>query len=137
MALSKGQSQSSSVDFLTPIHKALRLMIYDVGGRLQTTDFSDSAQSQIVLNELIFELATDGGLSFLTVTAIGTGTASTLRPLESVVYDAPDALTLMLYVLVGRAIPGNANAAIPIAVRKQTQLRMLFIADSFEDYRLT
>ena len=57
MALSEGQSQFSSVDFLTPIHKALRLMIYDVGGRLQTTDFSDSAQSQIVLNELIFEFS--------------------------------------------------------------------------------
>ena len=57
MALSEGQSQLSSVDFLTPIHKALRLMIYDVGGRLQTTDFSDSAQSQIVLNELIFEFS--------------------------------------------------------------------------------
>ena len=57
MALSEGQSQLSSVDFLTPIHKALRLMIYDVGSRLQTTDFSDQAQSQLVLNELIYEFS--------------------------------------------------------------------------------
>jgi len=32
-------------------------MIYDVGGRLQTTDFSDSAQSQLLLNELIYEFS--------------------------------------------------------------------------------
>ena len=57
MALSEGQSQLSSVDFLTPIHKALRLMIYDVGSRLQTTDFSDSAESQLVLKELIYEFS--------------------------------------------------------------------------------
>ena len=57
MALSEGRNQLSSVDFLTPIHKALRLMIYDVGGRLQTTDFSDSAQSQLLLNELIYEFS--------------------------------------------------------------------------------
>src|SRR5439155_14789837 len=57
MALSEGQNQLSSVDFLTPIHKALRLMIYDVGGRLQTTDFSDGAESQLVLNELIYEFS--------------------------------------------------------------------------------
>lgn len=57
MALREGQNQLSSVDFLTPIHKALRLMIYDVGGRLQTTDFSDSAQSQLLLNELIYEFS--------------------------------------------------------------------------------
>src|SRR5256885_15899190 len=57
MALSEGQNQLSSVDFLTPIHKALRSMIYDVGGRLQTTDFSDSAQSQLLLNELIYEFS--------------------------------------------------------------------------------
>src|SRR5437879_13559390 len=57
MALSEGQNQLSSVDFLTPIHKALRSMIYDVGGRLQTTDFSDGAESQLVLNELIYEFS--------------------------------------------------------------------------------
>src|SRR4029077_18541113 len=57
MGLSEGQSQLSTVDFLTPIHKALRLMIYDVGSRLQTTDFSDSAQSQLLLNELIYEFS--------------------------------------------------------------------------------
>jgi len=57
MAPSEGQNQLSSVDFLTPIHKALRLMIYDVGGRLQTTDFSDSAESQLLLNELIYEFS--------------------------------------------------------------------------------
>jgi len=32
-------------------------MIYDVGGRLQTTDFSDSAESQLLLNELIYEFS--------------------------------------------------------------------------------
>lgn len=57
MAPSGGPDQLSSVDFLTPIHKALRLMIYDVGGRLQTTDFSDGAQSQLLLNELIYEFS--------------------------------------------------------------------------------
>ena len=57
MALSEGQSQLSSVDFLTPIHKALRLMIYDVGSRLQTTDFSDTPESQLLLNELIYEFS--------------------------------------------------------------------------------
>jgi len=58
MALSERPNQvSSSVDFLTPIHKALRLMIYDVGSRLQTTDFSDSAESELLLNELIYEFS--------------------------------------------------------------------------------
>lgn len=47
----------SSVDFLTPIHKALRSMIYDVGVRLQTTDFSDINQSQLLLNELISDFS--------------------------------------------------------------------------------
>jgi nitrite reductase/ring-hydroxylating ferredoxin subunit/iron-sulfur cluster repair protein YtfE (RIC family) len=57
MAVSERPNQLSSIDFLTPIHKALRLMIYDVGSRLQTTDFSDSAESQLVLNELIYEFS--------------------------------------------------------------------------------
>ena len=57
MALTERQIRLSSVDFLTPIHKALRSMIYDVGGRLQTTDYSDRAQSQLLLNELIFEFS--------------------------------------------------------------------------------
>ena len=47
----------SSVDFLTPIHKALRSMIYDVGASLQTTDFSDINQSQLLLNELIVDFS--------------------------------------------------------------------------------
>ena len=28
-------------DTLTPIHKALRALVYEVGGDLQTTDFAD------------------------------------------------------------------------------------------------
>jgi len=36
-------------DLFTPIHKALRLMIYDLGGRLQNNDFQDlSATSSLV-----------------------------------------------------------------------------------------
>src|SRR3989440_2025120 len=57
MAPSEGPNQLSSVDFLTPIHKALRLMIYDVGGRLETTDFTDRDESQLPLNELIDEFS--------------------------------------------------------------------------------
>jgi Hemerythrin HHE cation binding domain len=39
-------------DILTPIHKALRAMIYDLGGRLQTTDFSDADATDAVLSQL-------------------------------------------------------------------------------------
>lgn len=57
MTPGEGQTQASSIDFLTPIHKALRSMIYEVGGRLQVTDFADVNQSQLILNELISDFS--------------------------------------------------------------------------------
>jgi hypothetical protein len=33
----------ATMDLFTPIHKALRSMIYNLGGRLQAVDFSDPA----------------------------------------------------------------------------------------------
>ena len=32
-------------DTLTPIHKALRALVYEVGGDLQTTDFADELEA--------------------------------------------------------------------------------------------
>jgi len=34
-------------DFLTPIHKALRSMIYELGKELQTTDFTDEHEKAL------------------------------------------------------------------------------------------
>jgi len=42
-------------DLFTPIHKAIRSMIYDVGGRLQTNDFADLAASKPLLADLEHE----------------------------------------------------------------------------------
>lgn len=39
-------------DPLTPIHKALRAMIYSLGGRLQTLDFADREAAKSLLTEL-------------------------------------------------------------------------------------
>jgi hypothetical protein len=44
-------------DLFTPIHKALRSMIYSLGGRLQSTDFSDRTASALVLADLEHEFA--------------------------------------------------------------------------------
>src|SRR5580693_5401854 len=34
---------ASTMDLFTPVHKGIRSMIYNLGGRLQTLDFSDPA----------------------------------------------------------------------------------------------
>jgi len=44
-------------DLFTPAHKGLRSMIYDLGGRLQRTDFSDTVASTAVLADLEHEFA--------------------------------------------------------------------------------
>jgi len=44
-------------DLFTPVHKAIRSMIYDVGGRLQSNDFSDLAASASVLSDLEHEFS--------------------------------------------------------------------------------
>src|SRR5208282_6663365 len=46
---------TANEDLFTPIHKALRSMIYDVGGRLQRVDFADKAASTAVLADLQHE----------------------------------------------------------------------------------
>jgi hypothetical protein len=43
---------TATEDLFTPIHKAIRSMIYDVGGRLQAADFADVAASAPVLADL-------------------------------------------------------------------------------------
>ncbi len=45
----------STEDVLTPIHKALRSMIYQLGGRLQTTDFADPAATAALLADIHHE----------------------------------------------------------------------------------
>jgi hypothetical protein len=45
----------STVDILTPIHKALRSMIYDLASRLQSTDWTDAAATEAVLADLRYE----------------------------------------------------------------------------------
>lgn len=44
-------------DIFTPIHKAIRSMIYDVGGRLQTNDFADRDASKPLLADLEHEFS--------------------------------------------------------------------------------
>jgi hypothetical protein len=48
---------TATEDLFTPIHKAIRSMIYDVGGRLQTNDFSDVASSKPLLDDLEHEFS--------------------------------------------------------------------------------
>jgi len=48
---------TATEDLFTPIHKAIRSMIYDLGGRLQQTDFADRASSTIVLSDLEHEFS--------------------------------------------------------------------------------
>ncbi|MGI0130754.1 MAG: hemerythrin domain-containing protein [Thermoplasmata archaeon] len=45
-------------DLFTPIHKAIRSMIYSVGGRLQTNDFADVESSRPLLADLEHEFST-------------------------------------------------------------------------------
>jgi len=46
---------TATEDLFTPIHKALRSMIYELGGRLQSVDFSDRTASAAVLADLQHE----------------------------------------------------------------------------------
>jgi hemerythrin HHE cation binding domain-containing protein len=48
---------TATEDLFTPIHKALRSMIYSLGGRLQTADFTDKAASGVLLADLQHEFA--------------------------------------------------------------------------------
>ena len=43
---------TATVDLLTPIHKALRSMLYDLSSRLQTNDFADLAATRSLVNDL-------------------------------------------------------------------------------------
>jgi hypothetical protein len=43
---------TATEDLFTPIHKAIRSMIYDLGGRLQRVDFADPTASSAVLADL-------------------------------------------------------------------------------------
>src|SRR5262249_6909026 len=45
-------------DILTPIHKTIRSMIYQVAGRLQTTDFTNTTATDQVLKELEYDFTT-------------------------------------------------------------------------------
>jgi len=46
---------TANMDLFTPIHKAIRSMIYSLGSRLQTADFTDKAASAAVLADLQHE----------------------------------------------------------------------------------
>ncbi len=48
---------TATEDLFTPIHKAIRSMIYDVSGRLQTNDFGDVAASKPLLTDLEHEFS--------------------------------------------------------------------------------
>jgi hypothetical protein len=48
---------ASTEDLFTPIHKAIRSMIYDLGGRLQRADFADKASSTVLLADFQHEFA--------------------------------------------------------------------------------
>jgi hypothetical protein len=49
---------TATEDLFTPIHKGIRSMIYDVGVRLQTNDFTDVAASKSLLADLEHEFST-------------------------------------------------------------------------------
>lgn len=48
---------TATEDLFTPIHKAIRSMIYDVSGRLQTNDFTDMAATKPLLADLEHEFS--------------------------------------------------------------------------------
>jgi Hemerythrin HHE cation binding domain len=48
---------SSTIDILTPIHKGLRAMIYEVSARLQSTDFTDPVASREAIQKLKYEFS--------------------------------------------------------------------------------
>lgn len=45
------------VDLFTPIHKAIRSMIYELGKDLQTTDFTDEAATEAIVSRLNHDLS--------------------------------------------------------------------------------
>jgi len=45
------------VDVLTPIHKAIRSMIYELGKELQTTDFTDVQATEVMVSKLKQDLS--------------------------------------------------------------------------------
>lgn len=47
----------STLDVLTPVHKGLRAMIYALGNRLQTTDFTDERATETVVADLTYQFA--------------------------------------------------------------------------------
>lgn len=49
---------TASEDLFTPIHKGIRSMIYDLGGRLQTNDFTEVGASKPLLADLEHEFST-------------------------------------------------------------------------------
>jgi hypothetical protein len=48
---------TATEDLFTPIHKAIRAMIYNVGGRLQSNDFTDITGSKPLLADLEHEFS--------------------------------------------------------------------------------
>jgi hypothetical protein len=46
---------TATEDLFTPVHKGIRSMIYDLGGRLQKVDFADKAASTTLLADLEHE----------------------------------------------------------------------------------
>jgi hypothetical protein len=48
---------TASEDLFTPIHKAIRSMIYNVGGRLQANDFTDVTASKPLLADMEHEFS--------------------------------------------------------------------------------
>jgi hypothetical protein len=50
-------------DLFTPVHKALRSMMYDLAGRVQSNDFADLAQTRALVTDLEhdFEVARSAG----------------------------------------------------------------------------
>jgi hypothetical protein len=46
------EGAKATEDLFTPIHKALRSMIYDLGGRLQNNDFQDVAATSSLIRDL-------------------------------------------------------------------------------------
>jgi hypothetical protein len=48
---------TATEDLFTPVHKGIRSMIYNVGGRLQSNDFTDIAGSKPLLDDLEHEFS--------------------------------------------------------------------------------
>jgi hemerythrin HHE cation binding domain-containing protein len=48
----------TEVDILTPIHKGIRAMIYQLGARLQSTDFADPVAAAEIVRQVRHEFAT-------------------------------------------------------------------------------